>query len=59
MKIEDNGKQLKKSIPTSGLGLSNIKERAKQIQGVLNISTDQGFIINLKAPLPKQDKSFV
>ncbi len=45
LSIKDNGSA--KNIKTSGLGLSNMKMRAKKIKGKLEIITDNGFEVRL------------
>lgn len=50
MHIHDNGKFENKSYKTTGLGLSNMKMRAKNLDGELRINTDAGYEITLKIP---------
>ena len=43
MRIHDNGKFEGKSYKTTGLGLTNMKMRAKKLNGTMNINTDNGY----------------
>jgi two-component sensor histidine kinase len=47
--IKDNGSE-KASYESSGLGLSNMKMRAEQLEAQLNINHDDGFGIYLELP---------
>lgn len=46
--IQDNGSSHAKEIKTSGLGLKNMKMRAKRIGGVLHIDFEKGCKVILK-----------
>ncbi len=48
MLIQDNGKVEEKKYKTTGLGMSNMKMRAKQIDAELELSTQSGFTIKVK-----------
>ncbi len=50
LKMKDNGKVLEKQ-KTSGLGLHNIKKRAKLINAILHISVKNGFKIEVNAEM--------
>ncbi len=45
--IQDNGRIENKVLKTSGLGISNLQMRAKEIGARLEINTDNGFLIRL------------
>lgn len=47
--ISDNGTSTKGSL-TGGIGLENMKERVTNLQGMIVISTDQGFRIFISVP---------
>lgn len=47
MYIHDNGKTPAKAYKTTGLGLSNMRMRAKQIDADLVISTEDGYSIKI------------
>ncbi len=47
LKIQDNGSVNKTKLKTSGLGLSNLQIRAKEMGANLEIDTDNGFLIQL------------
>ena len=55
VKVQDNGEYTTATKPdglsSSGLGLSNMKMRAKRIGGELSIETDSGFAVVLKIPI--------
>ena len=48
MRIMDNGKVIAKNYKTTGLGISNIKMRAKQIDAQISFSIKDGYEIILK-----------
>jgi len=50
LSIFDNGKIDKSKMKTSGLGMSNIQMRAKEIGAKLEIKMDNGFLIRLRIP---------
>jgi signal transduction histidine kinase len=50
MEICDNGKVEEKSYKPSGMGLSNMTMRAKQVHGDVRIETKDGFCIFLNVP---------
>jgi len=50
MRIHDNGVVDSKSYKTTGLGISNIKMRTKNLGGELSIDTVAGYEITLKIP---------
>ena len=50
MLIEDNGQTSDKKGPSAGLGLSNMKLRAEQLNGKLQFSQDSGFSLRLEIP---------
>ena len=47
MTIHDNGKVVEKEYKSSGLGMSNMKMRAEQIGGRLEVNRENGFLIKL------------
>ncbi len=47
LSIHDNGKSPKNPVPSDGQGLSNMKMRAKEVDGVLSIVQDDGFEVRL------------
>jgi len=50
--VKDNGDVAQKNtIKTSGLGLSNIRMRVDQLNGLCNITTDSGFGLHIELPL--------
>ena len=51
MTIQDDGVLPDVSLPTSGLGLSNIEKRMAQLGGSVRFSTQNGFGIHLKVSL--------
>ncbi|MEM9548456.1 MAG: histidine kinase [Bacteroidota bacterium] len=50
MRIHDNGTFKEKKYRSTGLGMSNMKMRAKNLDGTLEINTDAGFEIVLTIP---------
>lgn len=48
IRIKDNGNVT--SLGTSGLGISNIKERIFQLQGKIDINIQDGYQIDIKVP---------
>ena len=51
--IEDNGTTAdtsRRSADTSGIGLTNMKERVNAIHGIIHISNEQGFRIFVSVP---------
>lgn len=48
--IQDNGKN-KQAKPSDGLGMSNMKERAAKIGGVLFVRNQAGFVVELEIPV--------
>ena len=48
--VKDNGTVDPQSIKSSGLGLNNMKMRIKDINGTINISTNEGFEILCSVP---------
>lgn len=50
--IQDNGQGFDPQSPSRGMGLSSLRERAKQLGGTLDIqSSNQGSTLTLRAPL--------
>ncbi len=47
LNIKDNGRK-KDKLPTDGLGLSNMKARARKIGGSLQVFYNEGFSLNLQ-----------
>jgi len=47
LKIHDNGKVEKKEHPSAGLGITNMKMRADQINAKFTTSTKDGFLIKV------------
>jgi len=45
--IHDNGQSFTNLVSTSGLGLSNMKSRAREINANLTFATDDGFTVRL------------
>ena len=45
LSIEDNGTKIHSNLESGGIGLSNMKERVKALNGTLRIQTEQGFKI--------------
>lgn len=43
--IQDNGTNISKDKDSSGIGLTNMQERIKEVHGTIQISTNQGFRI--------------
>ncbi len=50
MVIRDNGQVEEKTYKTTGLGLSNMEMRAKQIGGMLEVEISDGYVTTLKLP---------
>ena len=50
--IEDNGTTSfhSENVGDNGMGISNMKERAEALHGVLHISTENGFRIFVSIP---------
>lgn len=48
--IEDNGAAKKTPPDTTGIGLSNMKERVDSLHGIIHIKTEQGFQIFVSIP---------
>lgn len=51
LRIKDNGSQTNKT-PTDGLGLSNMKARAKKMNGSFRAFYDKGFTLEVKTLMP-------
>lgn len=53
LKIKDNGRGFDKNAITKGNGLWNLRERAKEINGIFTVTTTpgQGTTIELKLPI--------
>lgn len=51
--IQDNGTSIG-ILKSDGMGLSNIKERVESLDGLLKITTDQGFRIFISIPRKKE-----
>jgi two-component system NarL family sensor kinase len=52
MRIQDNGRGLEQSGPSSGLGLRNMQERMEQLNGTLRLmSSANGTVIEASVPL--------
>ena len=51
--IDDNGKNSKRP-DSEGMGLANMRERVKMLDGIINITTEGGFRIFIT--IPKKDK---
>lgn len=50
--IQDNGQGFDPQSPSKGMGLSSLRERAKQLAGTLDLqSSNQGTTLTLRAPL--------
>jgi signal transduction histidine kinase len=50
--IQDNGQGFDPRSPSKGMGLSSLRERAKQLGGTLDLqSSNQGTMLTLRAPL--------
>ncbi|MBR6337283.1 MAG: hypothetical protein IKR76_06060 [Ruminococcus sp.] len=47
--IDDNGKNVK-SPDSEGMGLANMKERVKMLDGIINITSEHGFRIFITIP---------
>ena len=43
--IQDNGTNISKDKDSTGIGLTNMQERIKEVHGTIQISTNQGFRI--------------
>lgn len=48
--IEDNGTAKKTTSDTTGIGLSNMKERVDTLHGIIHIKTEQGYHIFVSIP---------
>ncbi len=50
--IQDNGRGFDTAKPSHGMGIINLRERAKQLRGTVSIhSSDQGTTLTLRVPL--------
>jgi len=50
--IQDNGRGFDTAKPSHGMGIINLRERAKQLHGAVSIhSSDQGTTLTLRVPL--------
>jgi signal transduction histidine kinase len=52
IQVKDNGKGLTTNGKGMGNGLANMHQRMKEVQGKLEISSDQGMSLLFKVPLP-------
>jgi signal transduction histidine kinase len=50
LKVADNGQGFEASTSAAGNGLSNMKYRAQKIGGVVDVTGDQGTVVELRAP---------
>lgn len=48
--IEDNGTTMHTTTDTTGIGLSNMKERVDTLHGIIHIKTEQGYHIFVSVP---------
>lgn len=58
LSIEDNGIGIDDEIETSGIGLSSIKQRAEDIDGVINFVSNNGLKIYVSVPKVRNDNEY-
>jgi signal transduction histidine kinase len=52
--IRDNGRGFDPAAPSTGMGLSSLRERARQLGGTFALSSsDQGTTLTLRVPMPR------